>query len=389
MFKKVLVLSLFLVLSKVSFASTIPQEVMEAADKGVAAIYNLDFETANHHIGKLLAEHPDFPIALFGKTMIEWGRFEYEYEKSNPEQTKIFENTIEEAREGIKRWMKNNEPDASAYLALGGVYGVKARFDLANKSYASAYFSGKKGIKFMNRAAKIDPEMYDAYLGEGIFQYYAGTLPAVVKVLAKLVISGNADKGIEHLNTVKENGHFAVDAAKLILVEISIESKKYYNPSLAAQYVSEVSAKYPKNPLFKFVSIIADYENKDYDSVISSAQDFLSKIGKEPFYNDIYTARSYTAIGTSYMQKGQYEKAKEVFEKSIAATSHQEESRWQLWNELRLAQTYDVLGERDKAVALYKAITKKKKTWEIDEVASKHIKKPFTADTEIGRMSPP
>jgi tetratricopeptide (TPR) repeat protein len=241
----------------------------------------------------------------------------------------------------------------------------------------------------MNKATKLDPQMYDAYLGEGVYQYYAGTLPSVVKVLAKLLISGNADKGIEYLNLVKDKGRFSSDTAKLLLVEISIESQKYHNPALAEKYIKEIIVKYPSNPLYRFVGIIASYENRRYDDVIVQGREFLSKIGKERFYNDIYISRAHTAIGSAYMAKGDYETAARIFEESIAATAGQQMSRWQLWNQLRLAQSFDALGRSDEALVLYRDIKSRKENWGMDDVAAKYIKTPFIAGSDLGRMSPP
>lgn len=370
-------------------ANSLTPEILALADAGVKAVYSLDFDTAETNINALLDKHPNYPIALFGKTMIEWSRFEYEYEKSNLEQAAKFEKSIASSIEGIKDWIDANSQEAQAFMALGGVYGVKARFELANKNYVKAYFAGKKGLKFMNKAAKLDPEMYDAYLGEAIYQYYAGTLPAVVKVLAKLVASGDAEKGIEYLNMIKEKGRFSADTATLLLVEISIESKKYYNPPLAEKYINEILAKYPNNPLYNFVAIIAAYENKNYDKVYADAQAFLNDIGKKPLYNDIYIARSYTAMGTALMAKGDYSGAAEIFEKSIKESQQREMSRWQLFNELRLAQCYDAQGKRELSEPLYRGIISRKQNWGMDENAKENLKRPFEAGTELGRMSPP
>ena len=174
----------------------IDPSILARADKGVNAIYNLDLATARAELSSLLAEYPNYPLGLFGQVMIEWSRYEYEFEKSNTEQAKVFENMINTSIKGIETWLKQNGDQAQAYLALGGIYGVKARFLLANRNYVRAYFTGKKGLKYMNKATELDPQMYDAYLGKAIYEYYAGTLPTVVKILAKLVISGDADEGI-------------------------------------------------------------------------------------------------------------------------------------------------------------------------------------------------
>jgi len=367
----------------------IDPSILARADKGVNAIYNLDLATARAELSALLKDYPNYPLGLFGQVMIEWSRYEYEFEKSNPEQAKVFENMINTSIKGIETWLKQNGEQAQAYLALGGIYGVKARFLLANRNYVRAYFTGKKGLKYMNKATELDPKMYDAYLGKAIYEYYAGTLPTVVKILAKLVISGDADEGIKYLNLIKDKGRYSANTAKLLLVEIAIQSEKYYNPPLAEQYIKEIIEKYPQNPLFRFVAIIAAYQNRNYEDVRKGARDFLEKIGKTPFYKEIYIARSYTALASTYMQEGRYEKAIQVLEESIEATKNQEMSRWQLWNIFRLAQSYDALGERAKALELYKSIKNYKENWGIDDEAKKYLKNPFVAGTDIGLMSPP
>ena len=386
---KILLIALFSLSINLFAWDKVDPVVLAHADKGVDAIYNLDLDTAHKELSALLKEHPNYPLGLFGQTMIEWSRYEYEFEKSNKQQAKFFEDIINSSIKGIDFWLKQNGQEAQAYLALGGIYGVKARFLLANKSYVRAYFTGRKGLKYMNRAIELDPEMYDAYLGKAIYEYYAGTLPAVVRVLAKLVISGNADKGIEYLNLIKDKGRYSANTAKLLLVEIAIESKKYANYPLAEQYIKEIIEKYPHNPLFRFVAIIASYQNKNYEEVKKGANDFLSKIGKEPFYKEIYIARSYTALASTYMQEGNYQEAVKVLEQSIEATKNQEMSRWQLWNIFRLAQSYDALGQRAKATEIYKSITNYKETWGIDDEAKRYLKTPFIAGTDIGLMSPP
>ena len=386
---KILLIALFSLSNNLFAWDKVNPVILAHADKGVDAIYNLDLDTARKELSALLKKHPNYPLALFGQTMIEWSRYEYEFEKSNKQQAKFFEDVINSSIKGIDSWLKQNGQEAQAYLALGGIYGVKARFLLANKSYVRAYFTGRKGLKYMNRAIELDPEMYDAYLGKAIYEYYAGTLPAVVRVLAKLVISGNADKGIEYLNLIKDKGRYSANTAKLLLVEIAIESKKYANYPLAEQYIKEIIEKYPHNPLFRFVAIIASYQNKNYEEVKEGANDFLSKIGKEPFYKEIYIARSYTALASTYMQEGNYQEAVKVLEQSIEATKNQEMSRWQLWNIFRLAQSYDALGQRAKATEIYKSITNYKETWGIDDEAKRYLKTPFIAGTDIGLMSPP
>ncbi|MDR0291664.1 MAG: hypothetical protein LBI01_02580 [Elusimicrobium sp.] len=394
--KKILILTAVLTFSLAARAAETDDKQMQAdvmryGAAGIEAVYNLDFKTAQQNIDMAFQKYPNHPYAHFGNMLIAWGRYEYVYEKSSDEQKKIFEDVLSSSMDGVKTWLKTHPDDPAAFMALGGAYGIKSLFAMNNKSWISAYFSGRKGIGYMRDALAADPEFYDAYFGLGMYEYYAGTLPSVVKILAKIVsMKGDQTKGIEYLNISREKGNFTRDSSKLLLVEIYLNRiSKYYNPPLALQYINEVSGKYPANPLMRFVKIIAEYENKNYDAVLDGGRVFLSRIDKEPFYTEMYIPRSYTAIATALMSKGDFEAAEKTLEEAKEKSfDNTETTRWAVWNLLRLGQSYDALGRRDEAVKIYKLITSLPRSWEIDEEAKKYIKTPFTKETEIGPLPP-
>lgn len=370
----------------------LPPDVMAAATEGINGVYSLDFETADKNIAQVFAQYPDHPFAHFGNAMIAWSRYEYEFETSDDKQRKVFEKILDDSIFGIKRWIKQHPDDPNAYMGIGALYGLRAMFSMRNRSWITAYFSGRKAIKNLERSLQIDPTYYDAYFGLGIYQYYAGTLPSVIKVLAKIVaIKGNPDEGVKQLNAAREKAMFTSDSAKLILIEVQNTRKsKYYSPAKSLEYIRELRAKYPKNPLMHYVEVICLYETGDYDGVTAQADQFLELIGKDPFYKDIYIARAYTALGTVQMAKGNFDKAREAFEEGRDALKGQEVSRWGLWNEFRLGQVYDLLGRREDAVKQYKYVLTFKDKWGFDEAAKALLKNPYSLpeNGDVGPLPP-
>ncbi|ACC99052.1 hypothetical protein Emin_1504 [Elusimicrobium minutum Pei191] len=369
----------------------IEKDIIKYGGAGIRAVYNLDFPTAQKNIDIAFQKYPNHPYAHFGNMLIAWGRFTYEFEKSDPEQKKIFESVLSSSINGINIWLKDNPKDPTAFMALGGAYGLKGMFAMDNKNWVTAYFSAKKGISYMRKALEADPEFYDAYFGLGIYEYYTGTLPSVIKVLAKIVaIKGNQTKGIEYLNISKEKGQFTSDSSKLMLVEIyNNRLSQFYNPQESLMYIRTVSNKYPANPLMPFVEIITEFENKNYDIVIKKAKTFINKIGAAPFYTTMYIPRSYTAIGTAQMAKGEWEQALKTFENAKAISFNKSEpTRWAVWNLIRLGQCYDALGQREKALSTYRMVTAMPNTWELNDEAKKFIKTPFTKETALGPLPP-
>lgn len=369
----------------------LPPDVMEHATQGINGVYSLDYPTAQQHIQQVFADYPDHPFAHFGNAMIAWSRYEYEFETSDDKQRVVFEKILDDSIAGIKRWLKNNPQDPNAYMGLGALYGLRALFSMRNRSWVTAYFSGRRAISNLEHSLKLDPSYYDAFFGLGIYQYFTGTLPNVIKILAKIVaIKGDPDEGVKQLNIARQKAKFTADSAKLILIEIqNTRGSKYYNPQKSLEFIRQLRAKYPTNPLMHYVEVICLYETGHYDDVSAQAQFFLDQIGHNPFYKDIYISRAYTALGTTQMAKGNFEAARDLFEKSHQAISGQEPSRWGVWNELRLGQVYDVLGERKKACKQYQYVLSFKDKWGFDNLAKTLLKTPYQVPASgVGPLPP-
>lgn len=361
----------------------LPPDVMEYATVGINGVYSLDFDLANENIEKVFALYPDHPFAHFGNAMIAWSRYEYEYELSDDAQRKRFEKILDDSIAGIKRWIKQNPDDPNGYMGIGALYGLRAMFSMRTRSWVTAYFSGRRAISNLEKSMKLDPTYYDAYFGLGIYNYFAGTLPNVIKVLAKIVaIKGDVGEGVRQLNIAREKATFTSDSAKLILIEVqNNRMSPYYAPDKSLEYINQLHAKFPANPLMHYVVLICLFENGKYDQVIAGGEEFLSLIGSNKFYKEIYIPRAYTAIGTSYMAKGEWEKARKAFEEGRIKYANQAPSRWGVWNEYRLGQVYDVLGQREKAIAQYQKVLSFKDKWGFDAFAKTGLKTPWKAAT--------
>ena len=370
---------------------TLPPDVMHHATVGINGVYSLDFDTAQQNISWVFEHYPDHPFAHFGNAMIAWSRYEYEFETSDDAQRKVFEKILDNSIAGIKRWIKQNPQDSNGYMGIGALYGLRALFNMRNRNWITSYFAGRKAISNLEKSLKLDPTYYDAYFGLGIYEYFAGTLPSVIKVLAKIVaIKGSPDEGVKFLNLAREKAHFTSDSAKLILIEVqNTRGSKFYAPEKSLEYIRQLRAKFPKNPLMHYVEIICLYETKNYDEVSAQAHQFLALIGHDKFYKDIYIPRAYTALGTVQMAQGNFEVARALFEEGREKIKAQAPSRWGVWNELRLGQVYDVLSERAKAQAQYKYVLTFKDKWGFDDLAKSLLKKPYTVPAGgVGPLPP-
>jgi tetratricopeptide (TPR) repeat protein len=103
------------------------------------------------------------------------------------------------------------------------------------------------------RAIALDPDLADAYLGLGLYNYYADTLSAAARVLRFFmgIPGGNKQEGIEQLQRAINKGVLAPTEARFYLVINLHNFDQKYGQAL--QIAGPLVEKYPSNPLFQLI----------------------------------------------------------------------------------------------------------------------------------------
>jgi len=368
------------------------KEIMELGYEGINYIYKVKPDKAKEIFRELIKKYPDHPFGYFGLAMSKWADFEYLEEESSPKYYEEYHNLSKNAIEVGEKWVLKNPQDANAWMCLGGVYGLLARLYVTQHKWLKAYFTGRKAIKNMKKALEIDPHLYDAYLGLGLWEYSAATLPSVIRVLASLLIHGDASKGIEYLRLCALKGYFCKIAAKLLLVEIYTQTdSKYANPVEGVKISRELVSLYPNLSQMQFILIVSLYEAKMYDEAEKEMLLYLKNIDdKVESYYPKYYPRIYTSLGTLYMVKGDYDKSLFYFTKAYEYIKYEEHpSRWAVWACARIGNIYDLKGMRDKAIEFYRKALEYEDLWGFSSYIEQYIKKPFNLSMYLSKQLPP
>lgn len=382
--------------------SGLPEDIDRHFMKGIENIYSLHLDVSAREFDTIIEKYPDQPYGYFGKTMTVWASLEYEHETSSPALKNLFERLTEESLAKSKKWLKKHPKDANAHMCAGGIYGLRAKLLLENHRWLKAYFSGRNAIRHTRKAVKLNPRLYDAYLGIGMYEYYTGTLGAVVRILARLFMHGDAVKGIEYLKTTSEKGHFNAVAAELMLVEIFTQpNSKYSDPAMALELSRSLRKKYPHHPMIHFVEIVSLHENEKWAEVRSEAQEYLKRIENQaPFYRKIYMPRALLALGTSYLAEHQLDLAEEMFHMAAQTLENSPAlkdgsasppviNRWAVWTMVRLANVYDLKGKRELAIKTYRRALSFEDTWGFKSYIRRFLSKPYTLNKVPGQLPPP
>lgn len=372
----------------------LPDDLRDLSKKGIECIYAVDVPEARKYFELALQKYPDHPYPNFGFAMAKWAEIEYLEDESAPDMGDEYEKLTDKAIDIGLAWVKKHPGDANAYMVLGGMYGLSARLGLMKHRWISAYFDGRKALSYTRKSLKLDPELYDAYLGLGMYEYYAGTLSGVVKILAKFLMRGDAEKGLEWMNLCREKGYFNSLAAKLMLVEIYTQpNTKYHNSAAAVKWSAELRQRYPVHPQMHFVQIVSLYEDKQYAESRKESLEYFKRLREGvPAYRKMFVPRILTAIGATWQAEKNYDEALKYFRQAadtLKVDPKAHPARWAVWALVKVGNIWDLKGDRAKAAGFYKEARAYKDEWGFREYIDRYIKKPFSEANLPGELPPP
>ena len=189
---------------------------------------------------------------------------------------KIYCKWLERKYNTIDSWSHQRapEPDDDAYLALADKVTQLAAAGIAKKDTAEmelyaglGYASrarllglryektataraGVEGRKHLLRCLELDPDMADANLGLGLYNYYVDTLSAMAKVLRFFMGIPGGDKrvGLRQLETAATKGELTQMEARYNMAKSLRNYDHDYTRALAAAL--PLTTEFPENPLF-------------------------------------------------------------------------------------------------------------------------------------------
>ncbi|MDX6769188.1 MAG: hypothetical protein SF051_06620 [Elusimicrobiota bacterium] len=369
-------------------ASSVTPEMDKLVLEGIDALYRMDFAAADKAAEKAMALQPDFPHPYLGAAATELIRFTYGAEASDPSQLKHFEAKVDKAAQVAERWLKTHPRDADALMVLGSAHGISSRLALVRRDWLDAFSHGRKAMKSVRAAQKADPELWDAYLGTGMFDYYVDTIPRFAGWLAKVMLGGDRARGLKQIKIAAEKGHYAKTAAQLILVEVYTEDNfGGRNPPEAVRLMTGIRAKYPDSPMIHSAHVVSLYEDKRYAEAARESEEYLRRVATGR-YAAMNKPKGHALLGTVLWAAGDKEKALAEFRAGAAPVPGALRTRWAVWSRVRAGQVLDALGRRADAVAEYRAAFAERKLWDFKGVLKPCLAKPCL-DGLPGHFSPP
>jgi tetratricopeptide (TPR) repeat protein len=382
--------------SAAATSAALPPEIMELRREGHEALYNLDSETAVEKFEEIRRRAPHHPAGdLYLATVLWLGHLNKtrrlqsglygsgssfyagadkakegsEGDAVDANVDRAFRERMAQAKTKALALVARNKSDADALYFLGAYYGVMAGYEASvARKFFSAMRNGSRCVDAHEKVLRLKPDYYDAYLSIGVYDYIAGSLPFGYKLMASMVgVRGNKKRGIGRLQTIIENNSPTADDARILLVAI-FRNEKRYDDALAL--LDQLSSKYPRSYLLKLerasALVTLNRLNEAYavfddllkDPVAASAHDLIHYQYAEALARSQEHRRA-AAEFTAVCQVG-------GGDANLATVSR-----------LRAAQMYDLAGERKEAVAQYKEVLARPNVYDTRQQAEKGLTRPF------------
>jgi hypothetical protein len=331
-------------LSVISLVSAMQSDASDTIEERIERAYNFDAEAFTW-----FDEHGSETEDPFDAFVCASASY-WQYQSDRVNQSKmervqvLLDRAVDLAKTAYKR---NNEEDMALFL-----YGVslcnRARFNVEEEAWFSAYLDSRKGISLLKKLLDRSPNFADANFALGVAECFLSEAPAFLKPLAMMLgFSGNAEQGIQKLTLAIEKGKWTRTEAEYYLAYY------YYNVAEnGAQTIDRFNtlfARYPRNPIFGYF-LGRGYQINDEPikalEVYRSVRDMCYEVGAK----DIGNWTSYR-IGTILQGEGLHEAALDEF-KFLQRNLDPEMQRqfYFQWLPVKFAASYIEIGELDRAL---------------------------------------
>jgi hypothetical protein len=382
--------------------------------EGFGALYNLDYAGAQARFREMAKAFPDHPAgpqflaaALWLRTLNESRRlqaslyntegfYKEKDDKADPKAVAEFRELTRQAKALCEARLERNANDAEALYYLGAVEGLKAAWAaMVERSFMSALGNGSDSVKRHRQVVKLDPNFHDAKITIGMYDYVVGGLPLPVKIVAAVGgYRGSKKRGLATLEQVAREGVWAREDARVLLIALMKREGRFRD---AHRYAAELASAYPRNYLFKMEAADALVSQAALDR--ATAPEAAKKTEAEAFaiFESLLAPRAAAggprvpldlvrySYGDALFVAGEPARAAKEFLAAAAAPGAEDALATR--SLLRAAQSLDLAGRRDEALAQYKAVLARPNVYDSHEEARRGLKEPFKPSRKVSDLS--
>jgi tetratricopeptide (TPR) repeat protein len=373
---------------------TDPLNLDPAVREGYERFYILDYEGALARFEPVLKAHPNEAIAygyvlmttvfreLYHQDLLDTTYYAHDNFLTSkrsvpvPDATRQRIESLTDA--GIKLCddrIKANSQDKNAFFARGYIRGMHAVFiTLVDHSFVTAARQGYAARSDSEQVLKLDPDYADAKMAVGIQQFAVASLPRFVRIMVGMVgVGGNKEKGLDLLRDAAAHGVITAVESRTVL-SLFLRHDGRYPAALEVQH--GLAVQYPHDYLFRLEEANLTKDEGNGPAAIALYKVVLADAAKPGYFIDPRPQLAW--FGVADTERGQNDIA-DAAEHYVKAAEQQNNSDWlRKRAQLNAGEMYDLLHQREKAVALYQMASAGGGDQTQADAARRLIKSPYT-----------
>jgi tetratricopeptide (TPR) repeat protein len=241
--------------------------------RAYAAIFDTHFDQVPGLLADACGPAPAEACQLLDVASLWWQIQIDPYDRSHDV---LFVSRVDAAIAAIEAWTLREPMRGEAWFYLGGVYGARAQWRVLRGERLAAARDGKRIKDALERALTLDPTLQDAFVGIGLYHYYAGVAPAAARMLRWLLLlpGGDTTAGLQEILKARASGQLLQDEAdyQLHLIYLWYEEQ----PERALDVLRGLRDRHPRNPhLLQLIAEVQDYRLRDFPASLKTYQGML------------------------------------------------------------------------------------------------------------------
>ncbi|MDQ8185812.1 hypothetical protein [Pelagicoccus sp. SDUM812002] len=361
----------------------LPPEVNAQIHAALEANYQMDYETGLAELEAVQQWADSHPVIVFGDLLIEWWKVTAAAWEEDEDLCAPMLAAVDRSLAAAERLIEQGDPTGEGHFVKGATLGLQGRWHIKNRHWRKSYSIGKQAKENLEKALEINPELYDAYSGIGIYDYFVAKLPGVVRFFAFSGQPADPADGMKMAELSLEKGTYTVVGTRAALALIYLRTE--LNPAKANEMIDTLIAEYPHSPFFGSLRLIALYDLNKPEALAAEAARQAGLLAEGHFPAE-RTAQVLFAEGLAHFRQQDWAAADQAYAKAVAAGNPSDP--FTTWAKLHRGNILDVQGNRKAARAIYRDVRTSLNRWGTERLAKDYLRDAFDPALNQVRLLP-
>ncbi len=348
------------------------------AERGLDALYNLDFDRADQHFRSIAQRHPDHPIGPFLMALTTWWEILLDLTDTNHDAA--FYQQMDDVIARCNTLLRRDPNSFDARFFKGAALGFRGRLRSNRGEYVRAASDGKDAMDYVLGAARSNPDKADFQFGKGIYDYYADVVPSrypIAKPLMAFLPRGNSERGLRLLEKTAAEGTYLKAEAHYFLAQIYYLFEQDYGKT--REHVTWLRHAYPANPFFHAIEARVYARWGYWDEARQAFGEILRRYKqRQKGYSPGVAEQALYYLARGESVRGDHRAALGYLNQLEALSARTKtDTYFKVMGRLRQGLAYDALGQRKQAIARYQQVLKMRDVGRSHEQARRYLEQAY------------